>query len=99
LGKYKDRVIYWFRGNYNVVCGCETWSVTFREAHRLKVFGNRLLRKISGPKRKEIAAEWRKLHNEKLHDLYSSPFIIWVIKSRRSRWAGHVARMAAGEGI
>jgi hypothetical protein len=71
LGKYKDRVTYRFRDSYTVVWGCETWSATLKEAHRLKVFENRLLRKICGPKRKEIAAEWRKLHNEKLHDLYS----------------------------
>jgi hypothetical protein len=84
---------------WSVVCGCETWSVTFREAHRLKVFENRLLRKICEPKRKQIAAEWRKLHHEKFHDLYSSPYTLRVIKSRRIRWAGHVARMAAEEGI
>jgi ribosomal protein L34 len=80
------------------VCGCEKWSVKFREAHRLKVFENRVLRKRCGPKRKEIAAEWRKLHNEKFHDLCSLPYIIRVIKSRRIRWAGYVARMATGEG-
>jgi hypothetical protein len=63
------------------------------------VFENRLLRKIYGPKRKEMAAEWRKIHNEKLGDLYSSPYIIRVIKSRRIIWVVHVARMAAGEGV
>jgi hypothetical protein len=57
------------------------------------VFENRLLRRIFGPKRDEVTGEWRKLHNEELRDLYSSPTIIRIIKSRRMRWAGHVARM------
>jgi hypothetical protein len=57
------------------------------------VFGNRLLRRIFGQKRDEVTREWRKLHNEELHDLYSSPRIIRIIKSRRMRWAGHVKRM------
>jgi hypothetical protein len=57
------------------------------------VFENRVLRKIFGPKRYEVTGEWRKLHNEELCDLYSSPSIIRIIKSRRMRWAGHVARM------
>ena len=82
-----------------VVCGCETWSVTFREAHRLKVFESTLARKICEPKRKETAAEWRKLHNEKLRDLYSSLYTIRVIESRRIRWAGPVVRMAARKSI
>jgi hypothetical protein len=73
--------------------GCETWSLTLREEHRLRVFENRLLRKIFGPKRDEVTGEWRKLHNEELRDLYSSPSIIRIIKSRWMRWAGHVARM------
>jgi hypothetical protein len=64
-----------------------------REEHRLRVFENRVLRRIFGPKRDEVTGEWRKLHNEELHDLYSSPSIIRIIKSRRMRWAGHVARM------
>jgi hypothetical protein len=68
-----------------------TWSLTLREEHRLKVFENRVLRKIFGPKRDEVTGEWRKLHNEGLHDLYSSPSIIRIIKSRRMRWAGYVA--------
>jgi len=73
--------------------GCETWSLTLREEHRLRVFENRLLRRIFRPKRDEIAREWGKLHNEELNDLYSSTNIFRVIKSRRMRWAGHVARM------
>jgi hypothetical protein len=63
-----------------VLCGCETWSLTLREEHRLGVFENRVLRRIFGPKRDEVTEEWRKLHNEKLHDLYSSPSIIRIIK-------------------
>jgi hypothetical protein len=76
-----------------VLYGCETWSLTVREEHRLRVFENRVLRRILGPKRDEVTGEWRKLHNEELHNLYSSPGIIRQIKSRRMRWAGHVARM------
>jgi hypothetical protein len=76
-----------------VLYGCETWSLTFSEEHRLRVFENRMLRKIFGPKRVEVTGEWRKLHNEELRDLYSSPSIIRIIKCRRMRWAGHVARM------
>jgi hypothetical protein len=67
--------------------------VTLKEEHRLRVFENRVLRKIFGPKRDEVAGEWRKLHNEELRDLYFSLNIIRIIKSRRMRWAGHVARM------
>jgi hypothetical protein len=76
-----------------VLYGCETWSLTLREQRRLKVFENRLLRRIFGPKRDDVMGDWRKLHNEELHNLYSSPNIIRMIKSRRMRWAGHVARM------
>jgi hypothetical protein len=74
-------------------CVCSAWSLTLREEHRLRVFGNRVLRRILGPKRDEVTGEWRKLHNEELCDLYSSPSIIRIIKSRRMRWAGHAARM------
>jgi hypothetical protein len=75
-----------------VLYGCETLSLTLREEHRLRVFENRLLRRIFGPKRNEVAGEWRKLRNEELRDLYSSPSIIRIIKSRRMRFTGHVAR-------
>jgi hypothetical protein len=76
-----------------VLYGCETWSLTLREEHRLRVFENRVLRRIFGPKRDEVTGEWRKLHNEELHDLYSSPNIIRIMKSMRIIWVGHVARM------
>jgi hypothetical protein len=76
-----------------VLYGCETWSLMLRKEHRLRVFENRMLRRIFGPKRDEVTGEWTKLHNKELHDLYSSPSIIRIIKSRRMRWAGHVTRM------
>jgi uncharacterized membrane protein len=75
-----------------VLYGCETWSLTSRQEHRLRVFENRVLRRIFGPKRDEVTGEWRKLYNKELRDLYSSLSIIRIIKSRRRRrWAGHVA--------
>jgi hypothetical protein len=67
--------------------------LTLREEHRLRVFENKVPRGIFRPKRDEVTGGWRKLHNEKLHDLYSSPSIIRIMKSRRIRWAGHIARM------
>ena len=70
-----------------------------REECRLRVFENRVLRRIFGPKRDGVTGEWRKLHNEKLNDLYCSPNIVRVIKSRRLRWAGHVARMEEERGV
>jgi hypothetical protein len=60
--------------------GCETWSLTLKEGHRLRVFENRVLRRVFGPKRDEVAGEWRKLHNEELSDLYSLPNIVRVVK-------------------
>jgi hypothetical protein len=75
-----------------VLYGCETWSLILREECRLRVFKNRVLRRIFGPKRDNVTGEWRRLHNKELYVLYSSPNIIWAIKSRRLRWARHVAR-------
>jgi hypothetical protein len=74
-----------------VLYGCKTWSLTLKEEHRLRVFENRVLRRIFGPRRDEATGDWRKLHNEELHNLYSSPNLIRMIKSRRMRWAEHVA--------
>jgi hypothetical protein len=82
-----------------VLYGCETWSLTLREEHRLKMFENRMLRRIFGPKSDEVTGEWSKLHNEELHDLYTSPNIVRAIKSRRMRWAGHVAQMGEERGV
>jgi hypothetical protein len=76
-----------------VLYGCETWSLTLREEQRLRVFENRLLRRIFGPKRGEATGKWRRLHNKELNDLYSSSNIIRVIKWRRLRWSRHVAHM------
>jgi len=78
------------------LCGCETSSLTLREERSLKVFENRVLRREFGLKRDEITGEWRKLHNEEFSDLYSLPNFVRVVKSRRMRWAGHVARMGEG---
>jgi hypothetical protein len=74
-----------------VLCGCETWSLTVGEEHKLGVFENKVLRRIFKPKRDGVRGGWRKLHKEELHNLYSSPCIIRIIKSRRMSWAGHVA--------
>jgi sorting nexin-29 len=82
-----------------VLYGCETWSLALREEHRLRVFENRVLRGIFGPKMDEVTGEWRKLHSGELRNLYSSPDIIRQIKSRRMRWAGHVARMGEGRNV
>jgi hypothetical protein len=82
-----------------VLYGCETWSLTLREGHRLRVFENRVLRRIFGSERDEVMGEWRKLHTGDCHNLYSSPDIIRQIKSRRMRWAGHVARIGEGREV
>ena len=81
-----------------VLYGCETWSMTLRKERRLRVFENRVLRRVFGPKRDEVIGEWRKLHNE-LNDLYSLPNIVRVVKSRGMRWVGHVARMVQWRGV
>jgi hypothetical protein len=82
-----------------VLYGCETWSLTLREERMLRVCENRVLRRVFGPKRDEVTGEWRKLQNEELNDLYSLPSIVRVVKSRRIRWAGHVARMGEDRGV
>ena len=76
-----------------VLYGCETWSLKLRKERKLRVFENMVLRRICGPRRDEVTGECRRLHNEELNDLYSSPNIVRVIKSRRMRWAWHVASM------
>jgi hypothetical protein len=81
-----------------VLYGCESWSLTLMEEGRLRVFENKVLRRIFGPKRDEVRGEWRRLHNKELYALCSSPNIIRVMKSRRLRWAGHVARMGERRG-
>ena len=79
--------------------GCETWSLTLLEEWKLRVFENMALRRIFGPRRDEVTGEWRRLHNEELNDLYCSPNIVRVIKSRRMRWTGHVACMVEERGV
>ena len=76
-----------------VLYGCENWSLTLREERKLRVFENMVLRRIFGPRRDEVTGEWRRLYNEELNELYSSPNVVRVIKSRRMRWAGHVTCM------
>jgi len=81
-----------------ILCGCETWSLTLREERKLRVFENVVLRRIFGPRRDELTGDWRRVHNEELNDLYCSPNIVRVIKSRRMRLAGYVARMGEERG-
>jgi len=76
-----------------------TWSLTLREERKLRVFENMVLRGIFGPSMDEVTGEWRRLYNEEINDLYCSPNIVWVIKWRRMRWAGHVARMGEERGV
>jgi len=82
-----------------VLYGCKTWSLTLREESKLRVFENMVLRRIFRPRRDEVTGDWRRLHNEELNDLYSSPNIVRVIKWRRIRWAWHVARMGEERGV
>ena len=82
-----------------VVYGCETWSVKLRQKGRLRVFENRVLRRISGPKRDEVTREWRKIHSEELNDLYCSTNILQVIKLRWMRWVGHVVCTGERRGV
>ena len=82
-----------------VLYGYETSLLTLREERKLRVFQNMVLRRIFGPRRDDVTGEWRRLHNEELNDLYSSPNIVLVIKSRRMRWAGHVACMGDERGV
>ena len=82
-----------------VLYGCENWSLTLREERRLRMFENRVLRRVFGRKRYEVTTEWRKLHNKELNGLYCSTNIVRVIKSRRMRWAGYITRMGEGRGV
>ena len=82
-----------------VLYGCETWLFTLREECRMRVIQNRVLRRIFGSKWDEITGEWSKIHNKEMNNLYSPPNIIRVIKSRRMRWAGHVACMVGNTGV
>jgi len=82
-----------------VLCGCETWSLTLTEECTLRVFENKVLGRIFGPKGDEVTEEWRKLHNDELTDLYSSQNNIRVIKSSRMRWEEHVARVGERRGV
>ena len=81
-----------------VLYGCETWSLSLRDERKLRVFEKGVLKRIFGPRRDEVTGEWMRLHNEELNHLYTSPNIVRVIKSRRMRWAGHVARKGVERG-
>ena len=82
-----------------VLYGCETWSLTLREERRLRVFENKVMRRIFGLRTNEVTWEWRRLHDEEINVLYTPPNIVRVIKSRRMRWAGHVARVGEERGL
>jgi hypothetical protein len=82
-----------------VLYGCETWLLTLREGRRLRVLGNRVLRRIFGPKRDEVTGDWRELYNEELNDLYSSSTVVRVMKSRRMTWPGQVVHMVERRGM
>ena len=100
---YSTIILYgiYNKHSYPIYCfyGCETWLLTLKVEHRLRVFEDRVLRRIFGPKRVKVTGEWRKLHNEELNDLYCLPNIIRVVKSRSMRCDGHVARMGKRRGI
>jgi len=91
-------VVTFFGFVYRTYCGCETWSVTLRKERRLRVFENGVLRRMFDLKRDEVTEEWIKLYNEELNDLYYSPNIFRVIKSRRMWWSGDIARMGERRG-
>jgi hypothetical protein len=99
------RCFLWRQNNPEVIIlpvvfyGCETWLLILREERRLRVSENRVLRRVFEPKRDEVTGEWTKLHNEELNYLYSLPNIVQVVKSRRMRWAGYVARMGEDRGV
>jgi hypothetical protein len=97
LSKSLKHKIYRTRILLVVLYECETWSLKLREEHRLRVFENRVLQRIFGPKRDEVTGDWGKLEHEELNDLYSTPNIVWEIKLRRMRWAGHAVCMGAVE--
>jgi hypothetical protein len=92
---YPCRLYYKFQ-NHNFtwfLYGCETWSLTLTEKHRLREYENGMLRRIFGPKKKKVVGGWKRLQNDKLHNLYASPNVVSVIKSKRIKWVGHAAHM------